>query len=264
MRPRFDFRPPDPRFSHVEDTPQRLGPYQVRSKIGTGGMGVVYLGWDSRLNRHVALKTLWPELARDVQCRARFLQEARAAAALSHPNLTQIYDIGEEEGQVYFATCGASRGVVHCVGLQGGERRWVWEAPEESEVIRWSPTVSGGSLYVVAGFRGDLMYCLDTNDGTVKWRTSLLDPQDLGGTRTKLNLGGSPATNGRRVLVGSLDGAVRALDPKDGRVCWSTHLNAMIECSPAVVRNALYVGTDRGEFVALSPEDGAPGVVTGR
>ena len=87
----------------MEDSPQQLGPYQVRSKIGAGGMGVVYLGWDSRLNRHVALKTLWPELARDVQCRARFLQEARAAAALSHPNLTQIYDIGEEAGQVYFA-----------------------------------------------------------------------------------------------------------------------------------------------------------------
>jgi len=83
--------------------PQRMGPYEIRREIGSGGMGVVYEGWDARLNRRVAVKTLWPALAQRPEARQRFLREARAAAAVSHPNVTQIYDIGEEAGQVYFA-----------------------------------------------------------------------------------------------------------------------------------------------------------------
>jgi len=66
-------------------------------------MGVVYEGWDARLNRRVAVKTLWQSLAQRAEARERFLREARAAAAVSHPNVTQIYDIGEEDGVVYFA-----------------------------------------------------------------------------------------------------------------------------------------------------------------
>jgi len=83
--------------------PQRMGPYEIRREIGSGGMGVVFEGWDARLNRRVAVKTLWPALAQRPEARERFLREARAAAAVSHPNVTQIYDIGEEGGQVYFA-----------------------------------------------------------------------------------------------------------------------------------------------------------------
>jgi len=81
----------------------KMGPYEIRREIGSGGMGVVYEGWDARLNRRVAVKTLWPALAQRPEARERFLREARAAASISHPNVTQIYDIGEEDGQVYFA-----------------------------------------------------------------------------------------------------------------------------------------------------------------
>jgi serine/threonine protein kinase len=87
----------------VKTTLQRMGPFEIRREIGSGGMGVVYEGWDARLNRRVAVKTLWPALAQRSEARERFLREARAAASISHPNVTQIYDIGEEEGQVYFA-----------------------------------------------------------------------------------------------------------------------------------------------------------------
>jgi serine/threonine protein kinase len=87
----------------MHDMPQKLGPYKIRREIGSGGMGVVYEGWDARLNRRVAVKTLWPVLAQRPEARERFLREARAAAAVSHPNVTQIYDIGEEGGQVFFA-----------------------------------------------------------------------------------------------------------------------------------------------------------------
>ena len=86
-----------------EKLPSRMGPYEIRGVIGTGGMGVVYQGWDERLNRGVAVKTLKPELAREPAFCERFVREARAVASLSHPNVTQIYYIGEEEGRPFFA-----------------------------------------------------------------------------------------------------------------------------------------------------------------
>ncbi len=93
----------DPRFDPVSEHPTRLGPYEIRSTIGAGGMGVVYLAWDARLRRNVAVKTLHPTFAVDAVARERFLREARAAAAVSHPNVTQIHDIGEDAGRPYFA-----------------------------------------------------------------------------------------------------------------------------------------------------------------
>lgn len=86
-----------------EKLPATMGPYEIRGVIGAGGMGIVYQGWDARLNRSVAVKTLKPELAREAAFCERFLREARAVASLSHPNVTQIYYIGEEQGRPFFA-----------------------------------------------------------------------------------------------------------------------------------------------------------------
>ena len=73
----------------------RLGPYEVVSPLGTGGMGEVYRAHDSRLNRDVALKVLPAEVAADPSRRQRFEVEARAVAALTHPNIVAVYDVGE-------------------------------------------------------------------------------------------------------------------------------------------------------------------------
>jgi serine/threonine-protein kinase len=75
---------------------QTLGPYKILSQLGKGGMGEVYLAEDSRLGRKVAIKVLPAELAGDADRRSRFEQEARAAAALNHPHIAAIHDVGVE------------------------------------------------------------------------------------------------------------------------------------------------------------------------
>ena len=79
-----------------------LGPYAIVSQLGSGGMGVVYQAHDPRLDRHVAIKLLPPDLTRDETAKQRFLQEAKAASALDHPNICTIHEINEtQDGQLY-------------------------------------------------------------------------------------------------------------------------------------------------------------------
>ncbi len=79
-----------------------LGPYTIRAEIGYGGMGVVYTAHDPRLDRQVAIKVLPPDLTRDDIAKQRFLQEAKAASALDHPNICTIHEINETpDGQLY-------------------------------------------------------------------------------------------------------------------------------------------------------------------
>lgn len=82
----------------------KLGHYEVRSQLGAGGMGEVYLAYDPRLERTVALKVLPPALASDPQRMKRFVQEAKATSSLNHPNLVTIYEISHEGPLNYIAT----------------------------------------------------------------------------------------------------------------------------------------------------------------
>src|SRR4029077_507994 len=77
------------------DSGTRLGPYEVISRLGAGGMGEVFLATDTRLGRRLALKA--------VPGKQRFLQEARAASALNHPNIASVYDIFEQDSCDFIA-----------------------------------------------------------------------------------------------------------------------------------------------------------------
>jgi eukaryotic-like serine/threonine-protein kinase len=79
----------------------KLGPYEVQAQVGAGGMGEVYRAHDARLDRTVAIKVLPPSFSAEPDRLQRFAQEARAAAALNHPNILSIFDIGEQEGRPY-------------------------------------------------------------------------------------------------------------------------------------------------------------------
>jgi eukaryotic-like serine/threonine-protein kinase len=81
----------------------RLGPYEILSPIGAGGMGEVYRARDTRLGREVAVKVLLPEVSGDDSRRLRFEQEARSASALNHPNIVTVYDVGSVDSTIYLA-----------------------------------------------------------------------------------------------------------------------------------------------------------------
>jgi serine/threonine protein kinase len=82
----------------------KLGPYEIQSPLGAGGMGEVYRARDPRLGRDVAIKVLPASLSADPGRLQRFEQEARSASALNHPNILVVYDIGTHNGAPYLVT----------------------------------------------------------------------------------------------------------------------------------------------------------------
>src|SRR5512139_1505500 len=82
---------------------EQLGRYRIVEKIGSGGMGDVYLAEDTKLKRSVALKTLPPDVALDNERMRRFMHEAKTASGLNHPNIITIYEINDEGETPYIA-----------------------------------------------------------------------------------------------------------------------------------------------------------------
>src|SRR4051812_27848629 len=106
--------------THMPLTPAtRLGPYEIVSPLGAGGMGEVYRARDTRLGREVALKVLPMAVASDPGRRARFEQEARATAALNHPNIVGVHDVGDQDG-VFFLVSELVPGETLAASLERG------------------------------------------------------------------------------------------------------------------------------------------------
>ncbi len=76
----------------------KLGPYEIQSSLGAGGMGEVYLAHDTRLGRDVAIKVFPSHLSSNLDLKARFEREARTISSLNHPHICHLYDIGSQDG----------------------------------------------------------------------------------------------------------------------------------------------------------------------
>ena len=105
------------------DTGTRLGPYQIDAPLGAGGMGEVYSATDTRLDRHVAVKVLPERLADDAEALVRFEHEAKAVAALSHPNILAIHDVGRQQN-VSYVVLELLEGETLCDRLQRSPITW--------------------------------------------------------------------------------------------------------------------------------------------
>jgi serine/threonine protein kinase len=127
-------------FGGAADEPERVavGRYEIDSRLGSGGMGVVYRAHDPDLDRPVAVKLLHSESSDDDKARARMLREARALAKLSHPNVITVYDVGTDAGQVFVA-----------MELVAGRdlRRWLDEHRDHHGVA-WRQVLA---LFIAAG-----------------------------------------------------------------------------------------------------------------
>jgi serine/threonine protein kinase/tetratricopeptide (TPR) repeat protein len=93
---------PGPEDATLDSVPDRIGPYRVLEKLGQGGMGIVFSALDERLDRSLAVKVIRAGGSDDTAVK-RFWREARAAAAVNHPNICQIYEVGEHQGQMFIA-----------------------------------------------------------------------------------------------------------------------------------------------------------------
>jgi len=140
----------------------KLGPYEIQSLLGAGGMGEVYRGRDTRLERTVAIKVLPNHLSSDPESKQRFEREARAISSLNHPHICALYDIGTQDG-IDFLVMEYLEGRTLADRLQKGalpieqvlkigiEGAWIWAT--SIALAQASLTKSLGGQYCSCGYR---------------------------------------------------------------------------------------------------------------
>jgi predicted ATPase len=197
----------------------RLSRYEIRSKIGSGGMGDVYHASDSVLGRDVAVKVLSPELALEPESLRRFEREAKAASALNHPNIITVYDVGEQSG-IYFIVTELINGLTL--------RNWVLE--EQPSVAELVDAIRQAALALGAAHRAGIVHRDVKPENVMRRRDGFVKVLDFGIAKAMPNASGiclsgdTPATATNAIL-----GTARYMSPEqamgeevDGRTdVWS-------------------------------------------
>jgi serine/threonine protein kinase len=151
VHPDAERAPPPVEGSAAEGGDHRLGQvlgdtYRLVERLGVGGMGIVYRGWDVRLRRPVAIKLLTEASTFDAQTRERFASEARVLASLGHPNVVRVYDVGSEAGLDFFA-----------MELLPGPSLADWIAEQAPDAAAWQAALATP----VDGLRGRVRWIRD-------------------------------------------------------------------------------------------------------
>jgi len=198
----------------------RLGRYEIRSQLGAGGMGEVYLASDTVLGREVALKVLPPEFASQPQRLARFLREARAASALNHPNILTVFDAGEQSGTHYIVT-----EVVDGVTLRD------WVRDDRPSLIELAEAVRQAALALGAAHQAGVVHRDVKPENLMRRRDGFVKVLDFGIAKALAPLGpaGVPPDPHAVTQTGMVLGTVRYMSPEqasgsavDGRTdVWS-------------------------------------------
>ncbi|MEM7582275.1 MAG: protein kinase [Acidobacteriota bacterium] len=198
---------------------QRLGSYRLERPLGRGGMGEVFLAWDDRLERHVAIKRILQDSPPDEHVRARFRQEARAAARLSHPSIVQVFELFETDGD-------------DCLVMEYIEGRGLAEiiadgTPELEDTLRWTHDIA---------------------DGLAEAHVSGLVHRDLKPENIRIATSGR-AYAGRAYAGHACAGRAKILDFGLARLLWSDGLDRD-SLEAAATRSGVLIGTVH----AMSPE----------
>jgi eukaryotic-like serine/threonine-protein kinase len=187
-----------------------LGPYEIHSPLGAGGMGEVYRAHDSRLGRDVAVKILPESLANDTERLQRFKHEARVLGALNHPNLLAIYDVGEERGIHYLVS----------EYLEGRTLRdRVADAPlSQRQILEFSVAIAKG---LAAAHEKGIVHRDLKPENILITKNEQVKVLDFGLAKLSANLGSQDATlsleSQANTKVGSVVGTVGYMSPEQVR-----------------------------------------------
>ncbi|MBK9163488.1 MAG: serine/threonine-protein kinase [Acidobacteria bacterium] len=182
----------------------QIGRYEIRSKIGEGGMGEVYSALDHELDRNVAIKLLPFEFTVDEDRRNRFRQEARVVSALNHPNIITIFEIGEDEHGSYLAT----------ELVEGKTLREVLKT-ESLTLVRMLKIIEQTANALVAAHQAHIIHRDIKPENIMVRQDSIVKVLDFGLAKSKYALGEGADAN--KTLPGTVMGSARYMSPEQAR-----------------------------------------------
>lgn len=187
-------------------TGQQLGKYEIRSKIGEGGMGEVYSAHDAELGRSVAIKLLPSEFTTDPDRKGRFRQEARVVSALNHPNIITIYEIGEDENGSFLATEFVDGRTLREVIKQ--------ESMTLPRILRIAEQTANA---LVAAHAADIVHRDIKPENIMVRRDSIVKVLDFGLAKPNEQIIMSGDTTSNRTVPGTVMGSARYMSPEQAR-----------------------------------------------